>query len=89
MTLDAVGEIFPGTGNAGDLRLTTEFAFGANSAGHTRDSIAAKALSRSTIVVDGCFRVREFHLHIDRNLAGQVAASHGGGDFSDAFVPPR
>ena len=35
--VDVVGEIFPGSGDTGDLRLAAEFAVGAHFAGYTGD----------------------------------------------------
>ena len=80
--VDGVGEIFPGSADAGDLRLSAEFAVGADFAGDARDF----RCERTELVhhgVDGVFQLEDFAFHVDRDLARQVAASDGCGDFGD------
>ena len=71
-----VGEILPRSGDARHLRLAAEFSVGSDFAGHTRHFRS----ERSQLVhhrVDGVFQFENFSLHVDRDLARQVAASHG------------
>ena len=80
--VDVVGEIFPRSGDARDLRLAAEFAFGAHFASHARH-FSGERVELIDHRVDGVFEFENFAFHVDRDFAGQVAASHGGGDFGD------
>ena len=67
---------------SGTSRLTAELAFGADFA---RD---ARHFRRERVElvhhgVDGVLQLEDFALHVDRDLARQVAARHGGGHFGD------
>ena len=77
-----VGEIFPGTADAGHLRLAAELAFGTDFAGHARH-FAGERVELVHHRVDGVFEFENFAFHVDRDLARQVAAGHGGRDFGD------
>ena len=77
-----IGEVLPGAGDAGDLRLTAELALGADLARHARH-FAGKGVELIDHRVDGVLQFEDFALHVDRDLARQVAAGHGGGDFGD------
>ena len=80
--VDVVGEVLPGAGHAGHLRLAAELAFGAHFAGHAGD-FAGEGVELVHHGVDGVLEFENFALHVDGDLAGQVAAGHGGGDFGD------
>ncbi len=80
--VDVVGEVLPGAGHAGHLRLAAEFAFGADFAGHARH-FAGERVELVHHRVDGVFQFENFALHVDGDLARQVAAGHGGGHFGD------
>src|SRR5258705_3008014 len=80
--VDGVGEVLPGAGDARNLRLAAELAFGADFARHARH-FAGKRVQLIDHRVDGVFQLEDFALHVHGNLAGQVAARHGGGDFGD------
>ena len=80
--VDVVGEILPGSGDAGHVGLAAELAFGAHFAGHARH-FAGEGVELVDHGVDGVFQLENFALHVDGDLAGQVAAGHGGGDFGD------
>src|SRR4051812_9739396 len=80
--IDGVGEILPGAGDAGHLGLATEFAFGADLARNARD-FAGERIELVHHGVDGVLELENFALHVDGDLARQVAARDGGGDFGD------
>ena len=77
-----IGQILPGTGDAGDLGLTAEFALGADLARHAGD-FARERVQLVDHRVDGIFQFENFTLHVDRDLARQVASRHGRGHFGD------
>ena len=80
--VDVVGEILPGTGDAGHLRLSAKLAFRTDFAGHARH-FAGERVELIHHRVDGVFQLENFALHVDRDLARQIAAGHGGRDFGD------
>ena len=80
--VDVVGEVLPGAGDAGDVGLAAELAFGADFAGHAGD-FAGEGVELVDHRVDGVFELENFALHVDGDLAGKVAAGDGGGDFGD------
>ncbi len=80
--VDVVGEVFPGAGDAGHLRLAAQLAFGADFAGHAGD-FAGEGVELVHHGVDGVLQLENFALHVHGDLARQVAAGHGGGDFGD------
>ncbi len=80
--IHGIGQILPGAGNAGHLRLTAEEALGADFAGDTRH-FGGKTVELIHHRIDGVFQFENFALDVDRDLAGQVAARHGGGHLGD------
>src|SRR5207245_2811125 len=73
----ADGQVFPGTGNALDLCLAAQLAFGADLAGHARDFRGEDG----EIVDYGVDRVRQVEdlaADIDGDLLRQVAVRHRG-----------
>ena len=83
--VDVVGEIFPRAGDSGHLRLSTELAVRTDFAGHARH-FGGERVELVHHRVDGVLEFENFALHVDRDLARQVAASHGRrhlGDVSD------
>ena len=80
--VDVVGEVLPGAGDAGDLGLTAELAFGADlagDAGHFRRERVELVDHR----VDGVLQLQDFAADVDRDLAREVAAGDRGGDVGD------
>src|SRR5204863_99636 len=75
-------QVLPRAGRAGHLGLTAELALGADLARHARD-FAGKGVELVHHGVDGILQLQNFALHVDGDLARQVAARHGGGDFGD------
>src|SRR5205085_2895373 len=63
-------------------RLTTEFSFSADFAGHARD-FSGEGVKLVHHDVDGVFEFENFAAHVDGDFAAQVAVSDGGRDFSD------
>src|SRR5262249_43344924 len=80
--VDVVGEVFPGAGDAGNLRLTAEFAFSADFASDASD-FSSEGVELVHHRVDGVFQLENFALHVDGDFAREVAARHGGGDFGN------
>ena len=74
--VDVVGEILPRAGDARHLRLAAELAFGAHLAGDARH-LAGKAVELIDHGVDGVLQLENLALHVDRDLAREVAAGHG------------
>jgi hypothetical protein len=77
-----VGEVFPRAGHARHLRLSAELAFGANFTRHARH-FGREGVELVHHGVDGVLEFEDLALHVDRNLAREVAAGDGGGHFGD------
>ena len=83
--VDAVGQILPRAGDAGNLGLAAEFAFGADLAGDARH-FRGEAVELIDHRVDGVLELEDLAFHVDRDLARQVAAGDRGrhlGDVAD------
>ena len=80
--VDGVGEVLPGAGDAGHLRLAAELAFGADFARHARH-FRGEGVELVHHRVDGVLQLEDFALHVDGDLARQVAARDGGRHFGD------
>ena len=80
--VDAVGQVLPGAGDAGHLRLAAELAFGADLAGDAGD-FRGERVELVHHGVDGVFELQNFAAHVDRDLARQVAARDRRGHVRD------
>ena len=80
--VDVVGEVLPGAGDAGHLRLAAELAFGADLARHARH-FGSERVELVDHRVDGVLQLQDFAAHVDRDLAREVAARDRGGDVGD------
>src|SRR5439155_10910423 len=83
--VDVVGQVLPGAGDAGHLRLAAELALGADLAGDAGD-FRREGVELVHHGVDGVFQLENFALHVDGDLAGKVAVRHRGrhlGDVAD------
>src|SRR5439155_1061701 len=80
--VDVVGEVFPGAGDAGNLRLAAELAFGADFARHA-GHFGGERVELVHHGVDGVLQLQNFAAHVDGDLSRQVAAGHRGGDVGD------
>ena len=80
--VDVVGEVLPGSGDAGHLRLTAELSFGTDFASDAGD-FSGEGVELVHHGVNGVFQLENFALHVDGDLAGEVAAGDGNGDFGD------
>ena len=80
--VDGVGQILPGTGHAGHLRLAAEQALGADFARHA-GNFRGEAVELVHHRIDGVFQFENFALHVDRDFTAKVAARHGGGHLGD------
>ena len=74
--VDVVGQVLPGAGDARHLRLAAELAFGADFARHARH-FRGKGVELVHHGVDGVLQLENLALHVDGDLARQVAARHG------------
>src|SRR5207253_2368716 len=77
-----VGEVFPGAADAGHLRLSAQFAFGTDFAGHA-GHFFGEGVELVHHGVDGVCQLQNFALDVDGGVAGEVAAGHGGGDLGN------
>src|SRR5207237_673651 len=80
--VDVVGEVFPGAGDAGHLRLAAELAVGADFAGDARHF----GSERAQLVhhgVDGFLQLQNLAAHVDRDLLRQVTIGDRDGDLGD------
>ena len=80
--VDVVGQVLPRAGDARHLRLTAELALGADVAGDARD-FAGEGIELIDHGVDRVLQLEDFALHIDGDLAIEVAARHRRGHFGD------
>src|SRR5205085_298789 len=80
--IDVVGQILPGSGDAGHLCLPAEAAFRADlarDAGH----FTGKAVELIDHRIDGVLELEDFAFHVDGDFARKVAAGDRGGDLGD------
>src|SRR5690606_17227049 len=77
-----VGQALPGAGDAGDDCLPAQLALGAHFSGDTRH-FRGEAVELVDHRVDGVLQFQDLALHVDRDLARQVAACDGGRDLGD------
>ena len=80
--VDRVGEVLPGAGDAGDVGLTAQAAFGADFASDA-SNFSGEAVELVHHRVERFFELQDFAAHVYGDLAGKVAAGNGGGDFGD------
>ena len=74
--VDVVGQVLPGAGDAGHLRLAAELAFGADLAGDARH-LGGEGVELIHHGVDGVLELEDLALHVDGDLAREVAAGDG------------
>ena len=77
-----VGEILPRTGDAADLGLSAELAFGTDFARDARH-LAGEGVELVDHRVDRRLQLENFAARVDRDLAREVAVRDGGRDFGD------
>src|SRR6185503_17909037 len=80
--VDGVGEVLPGAGHARDFRLPAQLAFRADLAGHARD-LGGERAQLIHHRVHGVLQLQDLALHVDRDLAREVAGGHGLRHFRD------
>src|SRR5207302_10574468 len=80
--VDAVGQILPGPGDAGHLRLPAEPAFGADLARDARH-FAGEGVELIDHRVDGLLELQDLAADIDRDLPRQGTAGDSGGHLGD------
>ena len=81
--VDVAGEVLPGAGGAGHVRLPAQAAFHAHLARHAGDLIGEDR-ERVRHVVDGLGERRHLALRFHRQILLQVAVGDGGHDLDDA-----
>src|SRR5581483_8067498 len=81
--VDAVSEILPGSGDAGDDGLAAELAVGADLAGDAGD-FGGEAAELIDHGVDRFFELQNLAAHVDGDFFRQFAVGHGDGDIGDA-----
>src|SRR4029077_12575324 len=77
-----VGQVLPRSTDTRNLRLAPQFSFRAHFARHTRH-FAREGVQLIHHGVDGVFQFENLALHIDGDLARQIASRHGRRDFGD------
>ena len=77
-----VRQIFPGAADTRHVGLAAELAFGTDLARHARH-FGGERVELIDHGVERVFQLQDFAAHVDRDLARQVAARHGGGNFRD------
>src|SRR5690606_33843808 len=80
--VDVVGQVLPGTGDAGHLRLAAELALGADVAGHAR-YLRGEAVELVDHGVERVLELGDLALRVHHDLARQVALGHRGCHFGD------
>ena len=80
--VDVVGQVLPGAGDARHLRLAAQLAVGADLARHARH-LGGEGVELVDHRVDRVLELEDLALHVDRDLARQVAARHGGRHLGD------
>src|SRR5262245_14180644 len=76
--VDVAGEVLPGAGGAGHVRLSAKPAFDADLARHARD-LRREAVELIDHRVDGVLQPENFTFDVDGDFSGQVALGDGGG----------
>jgi hypothetical protein len=80
--VDAIREVLPGAGYTGHHGLAAELALGTDLAGHARD-LGSERAQLVDHRVDGLLQLEDLAAHVDGDLAREVAAGDGDGDFRD------
>src|SRR6202044_754289 len=80
--IDRVGQVLPGTADAGHVGLAAELAFGADLAGDARH-LSGEGVELVHHGIKRVFELQNLAAHVDGDLAAQIATRHGGGDFGD------
>src|SRR5207249_9953054 len=80
--VNVVGQVFPGTGDALDLRLAAELSFGTDFAGDAGDFRS----ERGELIhhgVDGVFQLENFSFDVDRDFLREVSVCNSGRHVGD------
>ncbi len=80
--VDVVGQVTPGAGRARNVCLPAQPALGTDLARHARD-FRGEGVQLVDHDVDGVLQLEDLALDLDRDLLGEVALLHGGGDLGD------
>ena len=77
-----LGQVLPGAGDTGHVRLAAELAFGADLARHARH-FGGEAVELVDHRVEGFLQLQDLAAHVDRDLARQIAIRDRGRDLGD------
>src|SRR5439155_1321856 len=80
--VDGVGEVLPGAGHAGYLRLPAEPSFGTDFTRHARH-LAGEGVELVHHGVDSLLEQENFAVNVHGNLLREVATGDGGGHLGD------
>src|SRR5262249_20048783 len=80
--VDVVGQVLPGAGDARHNGLAAQLAFSTDLARHARH-FGVEGIQLVHHRVDAFLELEDFALHVDSDLARQVAARHRRGHFGD------
>ena len=80
--VNVIRQTFPGASDTRNLRLTTQLAFGADFARHTRH-FGGERVQLVHHQINSFLELKNFSAHVHRDLARQVAVGHGNGDLRD------
>src|SRR5207253_1477519 len=87
--VDAVGQVFPGTGDAGHLGLAAELPIGAHLAGDA-GHFGCERVELVDHRVDGLLELQDFAADVDGDFFRQVALRHCRRPFGDvAYLPAQ
>src|SRR4029077_632540 len=76
------GQVLPGPGGAGNTRLATQLALGADLARHAGD-LTGEGVQLIHHRVDGVLQLEDLAADVDRDLLGEVALGDGSRDLGD------
>ena len=80
--VDVIRQILPGSGHAANLRLAAQLAFRADFASHARN-FRCKRVKLIHHRVERILQLKNFALHVDRDLLRKIAVRHRGRHVSD------
>src|SRR5438093_12502868 len=80
--VDAVGQVLPGAGDAGNGGLAAELAFGADFAGDAGD-FGGERIQLIDHRVDRFFELQDFAMDVDGDFLREVAVGHGDRNIGD------
>src|SRR5262249_39621596 len=80
--IHVIGEVLPGSANAGHGSLSAQLPFGSDFAGHA-GHFSSESVQLVDHGVDGVLQLKQLSLNIYGDLAGEISARDGSGNFGD------